>query len=204
MGYSDHVSTPALNWGKNNEDRACAAYLTYMRGKGHDIEYAPSGLHLHCESMFLDASSERYVFDSTENCYTGGCLEIKCSYSVKNVSALDNVPAELVKLSRDFCLYHSGNGELKLKRTHPYFAQVQGGMVLMCVEWCDFVVFTPARLHVERIAADYDFWLKELYPKLVLFFERHILPNFLTGRQSAVKEGRVLNEYCSACWSRYA
>ena len=56
-------------------------------------------------------------------------MEIKCSYSVNNVSALDKAPVELVKLSRDFCSYDSGNGELKLKRTHPYFAQVQGEMV---------------------------------------------------------------------------
>ena len=81
MAYSDHVSTPAMRWGKNNEDRARAAYLTYMRGKGHDIEYVPSGLHLHCrgESTFLGASSDGHVFDSTENCYTAGCMEIKCS-----------------------------------------------------------------------------------------------------------------------------
>ena len=76
MGYSDHVSTPAMRWGKNNEDRACAAYLTYMRGKGHDIEYVPSGLHLHCESTFLGAGSDGHVFDSTENCYTAGGVEI--------------------------------------------------------------------------------------------------------------------------------
>ena len=49
------------------------------------------------------------------------------------------------------------------------------------VEWCDFVVFTPAGLHVERIAADYDFWLKELYPKVISFLERHILHENLTG-----------------------
>ena len=63
MGYSDHVSTPAMRWGKNNEGRGRAAYLTYMKGKGHGIEWVPSGLHLHCESAFLCAGSDGHVLD---------------------------------------------------------------------------------------------------------------------------------------------
>ena len=61
------------------------------------------------------------------------------------------------------------------------------------MEWCDFVVFTPAGLHVERIEADYDFWLKELYPKVVLFFERHVLNEILTGNLLQKRLGRSTN-----------
>ena len=74
-----------------------------------------------------------------------------------------------------------GSDKLQLKRTHPYFAQVQGEMAIVSTEWCDFVVYTPVGLHVERVAFDYRFWEDELFPSLERFFRNHVLPELVTA-----------------------
>ena len=56
----------------------------------------------------------------------------------------------------------------KLKRTHAYYAQVQGQMDCTGAQWCDFVVYTKKGMSIERIAFDRGYWV-ELQEKLCLF-----------------------------------
>ena len=41
---------------------------------------------------------------------------------------------------------------IQLKRNHHYFYQIQGAMAIAEVEWCDFIVWTPNDMTVERIS----------------------------------------------------
>ena len=68
-----------------------------------------------------------------------------------------------------------------LSETHPYYAQVQGEMAILNVEWCDFVVYSNGSVIVDRILADYDYWTK-MCEVLDEFYIYHIGPEILSGR----------------------
>ena len=70
---------------------------------------------------------------------------------------------------------------LRLKRKHNYFYQVQGLMAITGRPWCDFVVWTPKGLSVERISFDVEFW-STVKPKLVDFHRSAILPELALPR----------------------
>ena len=48
------------------------------------------------------------------------------------------------------------NNLLYLPPGHAYYAQVQGEMAVLGVEWCNFIVFSNDTVVVDRIVADYD------------------------------------------------
>ncbi|KAJ8305331.1 hypothetical protein KUTeg_015876 [Tegillarca granosa] len=84
---------------------------------------------------------------------------------------------EAVKTVSNFCLELDGNN-LKLKRTHDYFYQIQGQLNITDFPWADFVVRTvnPYQIHIERIKIDKDFWLNIMLPKLHAFYHKALLP----------------------------
>ena len=102
-----------------------------------------------------------------------GLLEIK--------NLVHNKPIDLNEAAKSmpyFCLKDSGH-ELKLKRGHNYYYQVQGKMGVCEMPWVDFVVRTvnPYQLHIERVYFDGDLWEKIMFPKLKAFMFK---PYFLS------------------------
>lgn len=76
---------------------------------------------------------------------------------------------------------HKGeDGLLHLPHDHSYYAQVQGEMAVMNVEWCDFVIYSNGEVLVDRIVADYDYWT-ELNDKLDDFYMQYVVPEILSG-----------------------
>ena len=75
------------------------------------------------------------------------------------------------------------NGELRLKRNHQYYYQVQQHLNITKLKYCDFVVFAfnvnnqPVIFH-ERIYPDFTLW-ESLQPKLTTFWRICILPEIL-------------------------
>ena len=51
---------------------------------------------------------------------------------------------------------------LHLNESHMYYAQVQGEMTIMELEWCDFVVYSGDVILVDHIWADVDYWVDTL------------------------------------------
>jgi len=63
-----------------------------------------------------------------------------------------------------------GNNDLlHLPTDHAYYAQVQGEMAVLDVQWCNFVVFSNNTVVVDQIVADYDYWI-DLLEKLKQFY----------------------------------
>ena len=48
--------------------------------------------------------------------------------------------------------------------------QVQGMLNMMEVDTCYFAVWSPAQLHVERVARDTELWSGVMVPALLQFF----------------------------------
>ena len=171
MGVKRFTSE-SLNWGKDNEATALEKYQQHQNVSGHNGLYiAPSGFVV-CESHpFLGVSPDAVVHDpNSPNPF--GLAEVKCPYSARNLS-----PIEAAKSPNFYC--DVIGSKLKLKRSHPYYSQVQGQMAITERHWCDFIVYTKKGIHVERIDFDPEFWNDKLLPKLEDFYDTCLAPNIV-------------------------
>ena len=69
--------------------------------------------------------------------------------------------------------------------THAYYYQAQGQLSVAEVQWCDFVVWTPSGLEIQRIYRDTNFW-NYLLPILSRFYFEHMLPCLVADKQVSV------------------
>ena len=83
------------------------------------------------------------------------------------------------------------DGLLHLPTEHGYYAQVQGEMAILGVEWCDFVVYSNDTVVVDRILADADYW-ENLEEKLEHFYLYHVVPELLSRHIFIEKFGTAL------------
>ena len=66
------------------------------------------------------------------------------------------------------------SGEVRLKRSHRYYTQVQGQLGVTGLTWCDFVIWAgPGRMFIERIDFDPVFWEETVLMPLIHFFTVH-------------------------------
>jgi len=72
-----------------------------------------------------------------------------------------------------YCTIH--NDILHLKRNHVYYYQVQWTMAIANATECDFIVWTPKSMKVEKIMFDEMLWLSEMQPKLSDFYYKYML-----------------------------
>ena len=63
---------------------------------------------------------------------------------------------------------------------HHYYAQVQGEMAILTVDWFDFVVFSGGAVAVERILFNLDYWQERLLPKMQSFYRHHSAKEILS------------------------
>lgn len=123
-----------------------------------------SGLVISETHPFLGASPDACVHDPLWD-EPFGLAEIKCPYSQRN-----RTPEQACTNKGFFCTLENGVS-VKLKRNHPYYSQIQGQLAITQRKWCDFVIYTPKSLSIERIPFDNVFWESELLPKLTAFFD---------------------------------
>ena len=72
----------AIQWGRENERKACQAYQKYIEKNGHTgLKITQAGLVVHVTKGWLGASPDGWVMDSLYN-PSNGMFEIKCSYSM--------------------------------------------------------------------------------------------------------------------------
>lgn len=81
-----------------------------------------------------------------------GLLEIKCPFSLKLYAQIPQY----------------------------YFDQIQGIMGILGISWCDFVVWTPTTMSVERVPFDSKYWEEILLPELSNFYMNHFVPRYVT------------------------
>ena len=94
----------------------------------------PSGFLICKSQSYLGASPDGVVYDPTDVHQPFGFLEVKCPYSNRN-----DTPKQAFASSGFCCILEQD--EVTLRRTHPYFAQVQGQMAVGKRPWCDFVIY---------------------------------------------------------------
>ena len=75
---------------------------------------------------------------------------------------------------KNFCLKKKTGGQYMLKKTHPYYLQVQSQMFLTWSSYCDFVLHTEKDLVITRVHADNDVW-EDVVEKAEIFFHQYIV-----------------------------
>ncbi|CAG5058354.1 unnamed protein product [Parnassius apollo] len=153
------VSTRATNHGKISEKVALKQYCDK-----YALDVKECGLFINKEKPYLGASPDGLLGNNT-------IIEVKCPYSTWYGSINPvNVPY--------LCLE---NGELQIKKTHPYYYQIQGQLFCTNREFCNLIIYTYKDLQVVYITKDERF-IAEMVKKLDLFYKNYF-------------EEAVLNKY---------
>ena len=103
-----------------------------------EVNHYQCGFLIHPDAPWMGASPDGIVFDPNGE-PVFGLVEIKCP----NVASYVDCPYIM-----------SSGGNHKLRKTHPYFWQVQGQMLISGCHWCDFVVYTQEDMFIQRITRD--------------------------------------------------
>ena len=133
---------------------------------GHTgLDTYPCGFIVHHKKGWLGASPDAKVFDPSFS-ITNGIAEFKCPYSKQ--------PQEACKDPSFFC--ELVNGTFKLKCDHHYYHQVQCQLYVSSdmFSWCDFCVYTPVDVAVERIYPRKE-WQSTCIPELEDYYDRYML-----------------------------
>ena len=184
MGYGGRMQhvPPQICWGKENEDKACHLDIENWLAVGEIMEVTPSGLQLMVEKPFLGASSDGKVYCRSANTCCIGCTETKCPYSIDECVTIELSPDEIEeKFGYKFFMKRGKDGNLHLPTDHLYYAQIQGEMAIIGVQWCDFVVHSNGRVIVDQIITDADYW-NNLSEKLEQLYVTHVIPEILSAK----------------------
>ena len=139
------VICAATEWGKKNEKNARELYSKKAELQHNNFKINESGLHLSAKYYQIAASPD----GMTECCCCGrGCIEIKCPYSLRDKHRLD---------VNWICVV---DNERCLDRTHSYYFQIQMQLFVTERQFCDFIVWWPHGVYVERIYVDKNFMEK--------------------------------------------
>lgn len=90
---------------------------------------------------------------------------------------------------KDTCLQIK-NGEIKLKRNHSYYYQVQGQLNITKRSKCYFVVYIndSIDLFIEEKYKDEQFWKEHMLPELTRFYTSCIAPEIIRNNLSKNKK----------------
>ena len=159
---------PAVKWGIDHEDMARREFVSLMEKLHSNFKCYTSGLNINPHYPHLGASPD--ALTECTCCVGEGIVEIKCPFSGQEAH-----PNQLMK-NKGFFLNEKG----LLNRSHRYFTQVQGQLLITGRKHCDFVVWTPLGIHVDRIYEDYTF-TEKLVKKLTIFYVEKLLPAIMTN-----------------------
>lgn len=166
----------SLQYGKDNEDKAFQQYSSEICDA--ETVVSKSGFWVNPKNPEFGCSPDGLILQTSTNTLKG-VVEIKCPAKLANLSPyeLDKLP----KMNQSNQCFRIENGVPKLKKSHKYYYQVQMQMALCEVEFCDFVLWTPKGMSVERITFDKDFW-DSLSARLRRFYTGIFMPEYFEMR----------------------
>ena len=133
-------------------ERLSKIYITRCRSNHVDqkflknLEVVDTGLFISLKEPYLAATPDVLV---SCNCYGFRVLEIKCPSCIRHQLFLDAMqPRNKVSM----CL--ASNGEFKLKKSHPYFYQIQSQLFCTNRMYGDLFIWTEEDWHLESTTFD--------------------------------------------------
>lgn len=177
MNCNVSFTNSAMRYGLESENAAVQQYLEKFSASHVNLKIETCGFSINPKYPYLGCTPDRRV---TCDCHGAWILEIKSCYKYRSL-----IPCE-IKDSTFFLKQHKQqlllcNNSLKLG--HRHYTQVQGQLAISELEFADFLCFTSAGLHVERIHYNAIF-CKNMLATLKLFYTNCVLPEVLTHRQT--------------------
>lgn len=173
MNYETSFSCAATTWGLANEENALREYFNQVSHTHSNFSLSNSGFVINTAYPHLGSTPDGIV---KCDCCGEGTVEVKCPYRFKDVHPCD------IDIKSFFLQKHMEAHSVcknALRKEHKYFYQIQGQMGICAYKYCDFICFTNAGIHVERVLFDQEFF-NELESKLTRFFKKCIMPEVLT------------------------
>ena len=164
LQYDGDFSTLATHYGNEMEHKARDEYEQDMKCVHDKFNVRLTGLHINEHFPEIGASPDGLV---NCTCHGPGLLEIKCPYKYRN--GFDKSDTD-----KNFPLDKFG----KIKKSHSYYCQVQGQMLVCNKNYCDFVVWCSMEKYVDRVLRD-DVFCKMLLCKLKQVFMQKNLPEIV-------------------------
>lgn len=168
------IQTRAMAYGKERESEAFTAYSVSCRD-GESV--VKSGFWVNPKFPEVGASPDGLIYDNEGR--MKGILEIKCPYVLVDCHP-NNIEGLKPNQKKNLC-YDLVNNVPRLKRTHKYYYQCQTQMAVCNVSFCDFLIWSPKGITVERILQDSVFW-EGLLPRLQKYYRCVLLPEYLEMR----------------------
>ena len=151
-----HLTGAAVSYGKAQEANAIKKFMEVTK-----LEVTKCGLFVDVDNGFLAGTPDGLIGEET-------LVEVKCPYRGRE--------HKITPDPDEFPFLEYREGQLKLKKLHPYMYQVQGQMAVCKREQSYFVTFTLCDLHYELIKFDSEFYQQEMFPCLQHFFTEHYKP----------------------------
>ena len=169
LGTMGKIHSPAIDHGNHYESVARAVYRA-REEKGHkNLNVVERGLFVDIYLPCLAASPDGVVNCS---CHDKRVLEIKCPFKFKDIA-----PQEIPLHDNNYHL-EIIDTKITLKKTSPWYYQVQFQMGVMGVLTCDFVVHTMKDTAVFSVPFDVKVW-QLLKAKAVATFKEKVVPSLL-------------------------
>ena len=148
-------------FGRKYEDKARQMFIKAHRHQHKKCTLLVPGLMISTHTPYLAASP-----DGIMTCIScGSCLiEVKCLWSKRHFHP------KIALNMLGICDIVDGN--LQLKKSHPYYTQIQGQMGCTDITVCYLVAFTQKGIHSVKVEFDHTFWT-ECETKLVAFYKSH-------------------------------
>lgn len=166
--FNRDIDTPALQFGRIHEELALQQYEKHINAK----VTRPVGLIVHPDHPFLAATPDGIVNDDL-------IVEVKCPKRGETQTLKELASKTPDGKASNFFL----DEHLRLKRSHPYYSQVQCQLACTRAKFCDFFVWTPKEVACERISADETFFLQKL-DKVSAFYLECMVPELVDPRKS--------------------
>jgi putative phage-type endonuclease len=164
--YPKHLISKHIEFGRKNESVAIKIFE-----KNTTFTVQKCGFFIYNEHKFLGASPDGIIDDDT-------IIEVKCAPSIGNQSLF-----EAAKNKKPFCLEIYNSSQLRLKKKHSYYWQIQGQLNITKRSKCAFILYTLANdIYVEWILKDEQLWNEIMLPKLISFYKNCILPEIVDSR----------------------
>jgi len=166
-------SLPAVNYGRRYEPTARTAYILEMQRRGITVNVQETGLWINPPFPQLACSPDGIVtFEGNHDAAV--VLEIKCPKILEGHDPNNFTEVLSTSQCKGFCLKKDEDGSLSLKRTHPYYYQVQMTMDICNKKSCHFVVWSEKGIVILKVDYDSKFWkpkrtaLLEVHRKIIL------------------------------------
>ncbi|XP_074039917.1 uncharacterized protein isoform X1 [Leptinotarsa decemlineata] len=185
--YPQKICTKQMKWGIEHEETAINKYHESMIEKHENFLVNKVGLVISVTWPQLGASPDGFVYC---DCCRGGCLEVKCPFTLREAG---NV--ETFARSKNSCLEVKEENKIQLRKNHKYYFQVQAQIFISNILYCDFVVWCPNFIYVERVFPDFEFWENNL-KKALDFHKQVIMPELLGRYYTSKVPGGNITKWC--------